>query len=885
MKALAASEIRRRFLDFFAQRGHEIVPSSSLVPADDPSLLFTNAGMVQFKRVFLGEESRSYTRAASSQKCVRAGGKHNDLDNVGYTARHHTFFEMLGNFSFGDYFKREAIAFAWEFLTAHLELPRERLWVTVFQDDDEAAALWREVAGVPADRIVRLGEKDNFWAMGDTGPCGPCSEILIDQGPGVGCGRPECRAGCDCDRYLELWNLVFMQFFRDEAGELHPLPRPSIDTGMGLERIAAVCQGKTTNFDSDLFAGLIARISGLSGRAYGAEPRDDVAMRVIADHARAGAFLVADGVLPSNEGRGYVLRRILRRAVRYGRVLGLEAPFLSEVTATVVDEMGEVYPELRAAGTFLDQVIRHEEARFAETLEFGLRLLDEEIDRLRRQGARIVPGDFIFRLYDTYGFPVDIVQDVCREEGLELDRSGFEAAMEAQRERSRRFQKSVVTRELPPIYRELLERGEGTAFVGYETLRHRARLSALVGADGAAVAAAEAGWEGELVAAETPFYGESGGQVGDRGWIRGPGGAAEVLDTRRRGDLVVHVVRVTEGRLATGEEVALEVLEARRLDTARNHTATHLLHAALRRVLGEHVKQAGSLVTPERLRFDFTHFAAVTPEELRRVEDLVNEQVRRDAEVETRVLAYREAVAEGAMALFGEKYGERVRVVSVPGWSRELCGGTHLRRTGEVGLFKILQEGSVASGVRRIEAVTGRAAVDRVHALEDLLSAAADRLRCAPREVPDRVERLAARVRELEKALEEGRGAAAAESVDDLLARAQDVNGARVLAARVRVPGAKALRDLGDRLRDRLGSGVVLLGAEAGGKALLLAMVTPDLTGRVRAGDLVKAAAGPVGGGGGGRPDMAQAGGPRPERLDEALAAGRHAVEAALGRG
>lgn len=882
MKSMPAAAIRRLFLEYFARNGHEIVPSSSLVPADDPSLLFTNAGMVQFKHIFLGEESRSYTKAASSQKCVRAGGKHNDLENVGYTARHHTFFEMLGNFSFGNYFKQEAIAFAWEFLTKEMGLPVEPLWVTVFEDDDEAAKLWQDVAGVRADRVVRLGEKDNFWAMGDTGPCGPCSEILIDQGPEVGCHRPDCRMGCDCDRYLELWNLVFMQFFRDESGVLHPLPKPSIDTGMGLERIAAVSQGKQNNFDSDCFSGLLARIGGLAGKAYGADERQDVAMRVIADHSRAATFLIADGVLPSNEGRGYVLRRIVRRAVRYGRVLGLKDPFLGGVAKVLVAEMGDVYPELSRAATFLDKVLGHEEERFAETLEFGLRLLDEQIAGLRSQGNRVIPGDFIFKLYDTYGFPVDIVQDVAKEEGLDLDRAGFEKAMAAQRLRSRQAHKGVVTQEVPEVYWQLIAKGEGQTFVGYETTRHDSQILALV-VDGEPADRVAVGWEGEAVVVETPFYAEAGGQVGDQGLITGPSGRGKVVDTVRRGDLIVHLVQVLEGELAAGDPVRLEVVEGRRLKTARNHTATHLLHAALREVLGDHVKQSGSLVGPERLRFDFTHFGAVTSEELKRVEDLVNEQIRSDRLLGTEVMAYKEAVASGAMALFGEKYGEMVRLVTVPGWSQELCGGTHVDRTGRIGLFKLVSESSVASGVRRVEAVTGQAALDRVHELEDAVNRVSQDLRCPHGEIGERVERLQDKVKELEREIERVKLAKTAENLDVLLARVRPVDGVPVLATQVAVDSAKTLRELGDRLKDKIGSGVIVLGAEAQGKALLLALVTKDLLDRFHAGRLVKDVAERVDGGGGGRPDMAQAGGTRPENLTAALEATYDLVARSMG--
>ncbi len=881
MKNISANRIRRMFLDFFKGKGHEIVSSSPLVPLNDPSLLFTNAGMVQFKGVFLGEEKRPYTRATSCQKCVRAGGKHNDLENVGYTARHHTFFEMLGNFSFGDYFKAEAISFAWEFLTGRLGLPVDRLWVTVFEDDDEAAELWPRLTGISPERVVRLGKKDNFWAMGDTGPCGPCSEILIDQGPGVGCGRPDCRVGCDCDRYLELWNLVFMQFFRDKSGTLSPLPRPSIDTGMGLERIAAICQGVESNFDTDIFAGLLAHIGHLAGKTYGQDHACDVAMRVIADHARASAFLIADGVIPSNEGRGYVLRRIIRRAVRYGRVIGLNRPFMASVARSVVDEMSSVYPELSSASSFMAKVLEHEEVRFLETLEYGLGLLDQEITRIRSTGGNRISGDFAFKLYDTYGFPVDIVQDVAKEQGLSLDRQGFRDAMARQKERSKKARRGTAMESIPEIYSQLLKQGRGSGFVGYDTTTASSAVLALV-EQGKALDKASEGWSGELVVEETPFYAESGGQLGDRGWIEGPRGRADVRDTIRRGDLIVHKVQVVRGEVAVGDKVALNVSEGLRVSTARNHTATHLLHAALRQVLGDHVKQAGSLVSPQRLRFDFTHFSAVGPDELRQVEDIVNERIREDSPVNVETVSHKEAVARGAMALFGEKYGDMVRVVTVPGFSMELCGGTHVGRTGQIGLFKIASESSVASGVRRIEALTAQPALDLVHTMDQAVSQAARGLNCQIAEVPARVADLAQKVKELEKALNKARIQNAAEDLGQIIARAQTVAGVKVLSTRVDLGDMEALRGLGDRLRDRLGSGVVALGANSGKKVLLLVMVTKDLVPGLHAGNLIKPMAKMVGGGGGGRPDMAQAGGSQPENLDRALEELPGLVEKAL---
>ena len=869
MRYLKGKEIRRLFLDYFARHGHEIVPSSPLVPADDPTLLFTNAGMVQFKKVFLGQEERPYKRAASCQKCVRAGGKHNDLENVGYTARHHTFFEMLGNFSFGDYFKREAIAFAWEFLTKELELPVERLYVTIYQDDDEAAELWKEVAGLPPERIVRLGEKDNFWAMGDTGPCGPCSEIIFDQGPEVGCGRPDCRVGCDCDRYLELWNLVFMQYERDESGRLSPLPRPCIDTGMGLERITATIQGVKTNFDCDLFAGLMAKITDLTGFHYGEDQKRDVAFRVIADHSRASAFLIADGVLPSNEGRGYVLRRIIRRAIRFGRALGLEKPFLYETALVVVDEMGEVYPELIRAKQTIEKILVLEEERFRETLERGLALLEEELSRLSARGQKVIPGEFIFKLYDTYGFPYDIVRDVALERGFSLDMAGFEREMAKQRERSRKHWKGEIAKA-PAALRRLLEAGLGKTFVGYETTEAEAEILALI-QKGNEVEEIREGEEAEAVFSKTPFYGEAGGQVGDTGLVIGPSGQAEVVDTYRLGDLFIHKLKVKSGLLRKAETVKLSVFSSRRAAIARHHTATHLLHAALRRILGEHVHQAGSLVAPDRLRFDFTHFEPLKLEEIFAIEDLVNARIRDDLPVEAKIMSYREAVNQGAMALFGEKYGEEVRVIQIGSFSMELCGGTHVHHTGEIGYFKIISEGSVSAGVRRIEAVAGEAAVNFVHELEQERQRLAFKLKTSPAELEKRLDGLLKQVKELQQEIESLRRQMARGGLEGLLQQVQEVNGVKVLAAQVEAPDAKALREMGDFLRDRLGSGVVILAAASNGKAQLLAMVTKDLVGKIHAGRIIQELAPLVGGRGGGRPDMAQGGGPKAEALAEAL--------------
>ncbi len=870
---MTGNEIREKFLQYFKERGHELVNSSPLVPHDDPTLLFTNAGMVQFKRLFMGEEKRGYVRAATSQRCVRAGGKHNDLENVGYTARHHTFFEMLGNFSFGDYFKEEAIRYAWEFLTEVVKLDRERLWISVFQDDDEAFDLWRKIAGVEADRIVRMGEKDNFWAMGDTGPCGPCSEIHYDQGPEVGCGRPDCRLGCDCDRYLEVWNLVFMQFNRAEDGQLTPLPKPSIDTGMGLERIAAVVQGKLTNYDSDLFTTIFRRIEAVTGKTYETDAKVDTAMRVIADHSRATAFLVADGVLPSNEGRGYVLRRIMRRAIRFGRFLGMDKPFLAEITGAVVEQMQGAYPHLLEARQLLTKVVNNEEERFLETIDNGLVMLNQELSRLGRAGETTVTGEFIFKLYDTFGFPVDIVRDIAIEKGLRIDETGFHTAMEAQKQQSRNSWKAGSLAEQGAGVRELLATVGKTSFVGYDRLDAESEVAGLVEASGAATRQAAKGEQVAVVCVKTPFYAESGGQVGDQGEIVGPNGRALVLDTVAVGEgLILHRAEVTEGTLAVGEKVRLQVAASLRRQTAANHTATHLLQAALREVLGEHVKQSGSLVDPERLRFDFTNFSPVTPDEIVQVEDLVNREIRANKALQTVVQDRETAVRGGATALFGEKYADEVRVVSVGDFSKELCGGSHVAATGEIGLFKIIAESGIAAGVRRIEAVTGAGALARFRETEGQLKEIAEQLKTGPEEIRNRIAKLQTRQKELEKELAQLATRQSVGNLEQIMAGAHEVNGIKVVAARIQADSPKTLREVGDRVRDRLDSGVAVLGAVLGDKVSLLAIVSKDLQGRCPAGNLVKELAAVVGGSGGGRPDMAQAGGTMPDKLDEALA-------------
>jgi len=866
---MTGDEIRSKFFDYFKRQNHQQVRSSSVVPQDDPTLLFTNAGMVQFKRTFLGEEKRSYSKAVTSQKCIRAGGKHNDLENVGYTARHHTFFEMLGNFSFGDYFKEDAIRFAWDLLVNEYHLPAEKLWISVFLDDDEAYDIWHQQVGVPADRIVRLGEKDNFWSMGDTGPCGPCSEILIDRGEQYACDREDCAAGCDCDRYLEIWNLVFMQYNRDESGNMTPLPRPSIDTGMGLERIAAVIQDVPTNFDTDLFMPIMRKIESLSGRKLGTDEATDVAMKVIADHSRAGAFMVGDGVLPSNEGRGYVLRRILRRAIRYGRNISLNKPFLHETVAAVFDVMQSGYPELLEDRAFITNVIKNEELRFSETLDNGLKLLTETINQMKESGDSVVPGDVIFKLYDTYGFPVDIVRDVVRDSRMNLDMDGYRQAMADQREKSR---SKVSFSNLSDAYKNFTANIEKMPeFVGYDHLTCDSTILLMV-VDGNGVETADAGQNVDLITRQTPFYAESGGQVGDAGQISGNGFQVDIEKTiKDPTGLIIHKGRVVSGTARTGDSVTLTVDKEKRNATEINHTATHLLHAALREVLGDHVRQAGSHVGPERLRFDFTHFSQVDTSTLNRIEELVNDRIRDNISVSIAEMSADEAFKSGAMALFEEKYGDVVRVISLDTFSKELCGGTHTDLTGNIGMFKIVSESSVASGVRRIEALTGSSAINYIQDAIKVLTDTANVLRERPENLYVRVEALLADQKSLEKELEKVKSQIAAKSADNIEADVRSVNGISVVAKKVQVDNPAALRDLADKFRDKIKSGIVVLGAENNGKALLIAIVTKDLLDRFHAGNIIKAVAAEVGGGGGGRPDMAQAGGSKPENLDAAM--------------
>ncbi len=866
---MTGNEARKIFLEYFKKHNHHQVRSSSLVPQDDPTLLFVNAGMVQFKRVFTGDEKRDYSTAVTAQKCVRAGGKHNDLENVGYTARHHTFFEMLGNFSFGDYFKEKAIDFAWDLLTNGFGFDPDKLYVSVYKDDDEAYAIWRDQVGVPEERISRLGEEDNFWAMGDTGPCGPCSEIHIDRGKEFGCDDPNCAVGCDCDRWLELWNLVFMQFERSADGTMTPLPKPSIDTGLGLERIISVLQNVPTNFDTDLFIPIMERVGELAGKKRGESREVEVAMKVIADHSRSSAFLICDGVLPSNEGRGYVLRRIMRRAIRYGRSIGLTKPFLHETVKTVFSIMDEAYPELKESAAFILNVVKNEEEKFLETLETGMKLLEATIEDLEKKNETVIPGDVIFKLYDTYGFPVDIIQDHVKETQISLDIAGFDAAMAEQKARSKSKKKFAGVGE---AYKPLTSAGVKTAFRGYDAIEMESDLLIVV-KDEAEIQTAAEGDVIELVTSATVFYAESGGQTGDKGVFENAACTIEIDDTvKDPSGLFIHKGKVVKGSCKKGDTFTLKVDAALRRATAVNHSATHILHAALRKVLGDHVKQSGSLVTPERLRFDFTHFSAVTPEELYAIEAEVNRRICENHAVHVKEMGMDEAVRSGATALFEEKYGDVVRVVSQGEFSQELCGGTHTTATGDIGLFRILSEGGIASGVRRIEAVTGMAALETVHADQAAIEKVAGLVKGAKDDLVEKVEALLSEKKAVEKELASLKAKIASKSLDDIDDNIKEINGVKVLAKRVQIENPSQLRDLADKFKAKLGSGVLLLGAESNGKALLIAMVTDDLTKTYKAGSIVKTAAGIVGGGGGGRPDMAQAGGTKPEFLDKALA-------------
>jgi alanyl-tRNA synthetase len=857
LKSMTSSEIRGSFLEFFRKNGHAVLPSSSLVPGNDPTLLFTNAGMVQFKDLFLGKESRDYSRAATAQRCVRAGGKHNDLENVGYTARHHTFFEMLGNFSFGDYFKREAIHFAWNFITGTLGIPKDRLWVTVFLEDDEAARIWTEEIGIDPTRCTRMGEASNFWSMGETGPCGPCTEIFYDHGAEIP-GGPPGSADEDGDRYVEIWNLVFMQYDRSSDGVLVPLPKPSVDTGMGLERVAAVMQGVHSNYDIDLFKSLIRSAAEITGT----DDLESSSLRVIADHIRACTFLIVDGVVPSNEGRGYVLRRIIRRAIRHGYKLGQTQPFFHKLVASLVREMGAYYAELVSGEARATQVLAQEEIRFAETLSTGMALLDAEAAKLT---STVIPGETVFRLYDTYGFPLDLTADVARERGLTIDQAGFDAAMDAQRHRARAASKFGAGT------RDSIKLSGKTDFSGYDRLTDRAVVTALI-FDGAEVTALRPGQEGQVVLDHTPFYAESGGQIGDAGLLLGSAARFIVRDTQKIGASFVHIGVLESGELRVGDGVDAQVDQERRIAIALNHSATHLLHAALRKVVGTHVEQKGSLVAADRLRFDFSHTQALTSEELRRVEDLVNSVIRSNTPAETRVMALDEAVAAGAMSLFGEKYESDVRVLSMGDFSMELCGGTHVERSGDIGLFKILSESGVAAGVRRIEAITGKMAYDWVVHTDQVLRDIAAMLRGSREDVDEKVRELLERARRLEKEVQQLKSKLASGQGGDLTSQAKDVGGIKVLAAQIDGADARSLRDAVDQLKGKLGSSVIVLATVNEGKVVLVAGVSADLLTRMKAGEIAGAVAAQVGGKGGGRADFAQAGGTQPENLGKALA-------------
>ncbi len=857
LRLMTSSEIRASFLEFFRKNGHTVVPSSSLVPGNDPTLLFTNAGMVQFKDVFLGKDTRGYARAASAQRCVRAGGKHNDLENVGYTARHHTFFEMLGNFSFGDYFKREAIHFAWNFITGTLGIPKERLWTTVYKDDDEAARIWTEEIRIDPTRCTRLGESSNFWSMGDTGPCGPCSEIFYDHGPDVP-GGPPGSPDEEGDRYVEIWNLVFMQYDRSADGVLVALPKPSVDTGMGLERVAAVMQGVRSNYDIDLFKALIREAAEITG----IRELDSPSLKVIADHIRACTFLIIDGVVPSNEGRGYVLRRIIRRAIRHGYKLGQTQPFFYKLVPTLVREMGEYYTELVQGQARAAEILAQEESRFAETLTTGMALLDAETAKLT---SPVIPGETVFRLYDTYGFPVDLTADVARERGYTIDQQGFDAAMAAQRDRGRSSSKFGVA------LKDSVKLSGRTDFSGYDRLAGAGHITALI-FDGAVVETLSVGQEGQVVLDETPFYAEGGGQIGDSGTLSGADVIFTVRDTRKIGASFAHIGVVESGTLHVGDELEARVDGERRTAIALNHSATHLLHAALRAVLGKHVQQKGSLVAPDRLRFDFSHTQAVGADDLRKIEEMVNRAIRRNDPAQTRVMALDDAVAAGAMSLFGEKYESDVRVLSFGDFSMELCGGTHVGRTGDIGLFKIISETGVAAGVRRIEAVTGQAAYEWVVRLDQVVRDIAGVLRGSREDVDEKVRELVERSKRLEKEVQQLKSKLATGQGGDVSSQAKAVGGVKVLAIQVEGADAKALRDSVDQLKQKLGSSVVVLATVQDGKVVLVAGVSADLVAQLKAGDIAGAVAAQVGGRGGGRADFAQAGGTQPENLGAALA-------------
>lgn len=889
---MTGAQIRKIFLDYFKKNGHTVVESSSLVPSNDPTLMFTTAGMVQFKDVFLGKDPRPYTRASSSQKCVRAGGKHNDLENVGFTARHHTFFEMLGNFSFGDYFKKEAIHFAWELVTKELKLPKDRLYVTVFETDDEAAEIWHKQEGVPLDRIYRFGEKDNFWAMGDTGPCGPCTELFIDRGEKYGCGKPTCKMGCDCDRYMEFWNLVFMQYDRDASGKLNPLPKPSVDTGAGLERLASILQDVDTNYDTDMFVEIIGKISKLANKPYLPKTKDEsvFSFRVIADHARATTFLISDGVMPSNEGRGYVLRRIMRRAIRHGRKLGFSGPFLHQCCGYVIDQMKEAFPDLTEKRAFIERAVMAEEEQFFKTLDRGLGLLDEELKKL--QDKKTLSGAVAFTLYDTFGFPLDLTRTICEERGISVDEKGFETHMEKQREESRKHWKGtgdqVLAAEWYQLSDQLKKAGKLPEFVGYEHLEATGETLAVIPSqaeDGSLLTLA--------VFSKTPFYGESGGQTGDRGRVRSEKGdfEGEVVDVQRPvPELIVAHLKPKRGILKVGDRVVQTVESDTRALTARNHTATHMLQWALRSVLGNHVKQAGSLVTPELLRFDFSHFQALAPEELQKVENLVNEKIWGGDAVKKQVMNKDQAIQAGAIAFFGEKYGDAVRVVSVGDYSTELCGGTHVDQSSDIHLFKIASEAGIAAGVRRIIAYTSKGAFQYLRDQDQKLKNLRDQVKASSvDEIGNKIDRMIEEQRELKKQIEKLQASQQGAEIEELLKIAKEISGVRVIAGMVEPAsdGMKKLREMADRIKQKDAASVAILGikemGEAGEKPYLVVAVGAKVSG-VHAGEIIKGSADKFGGKGGGKPDFAQAGGTRVDQLQSAIDAAKGIVLEKLGR-
>lgn len=869
---MTGNEIREKFLKFYESKGHTILPSSSLVPHEDPTLLFTNAGMNQFKNVFLGLDKRPYSRATTSQKCVRAGGKHNDLETVGRTARHHTFFEMLGNFSFGDYFKKDAITYAWEFLTEVLGLPKEKLYPTIYKDDEEAFELWQQITSVPASKIIRLGEKDNFWSMGDTGPCGPCSEIIYDRGEEFKCDAPECFVGkCDCDRWLEIWNLVFMQYNRDENGVMTPLPRPSIDTGMGLERITSVMQNVPSNYETDLLKKIINAVEKLSGKQYHKDEKG-FPFRVIADHARACTFLVADGVLPSNEGRGYVLRRILRRAVRFGKSLNIDSPFLYELVNVVVDLMGHAYPEIIDKQDYVKQVVKNEEERFSETLQDGMKIVDEMVEKVKKSGDKQISGEDAFVLYDTYGFPLDLTEDIAEENGLTVDRQGFENSMQEQRKRARAARQDTNFLSGQEAYAEIGKITGPTEFVGYENVTASSKVVGLV-VDNEVVTHAGIGEKVEVILDHTPFYAESGGQVGDQGHLTFNDTKIQILDTKKSvNGLFVHVGKIENGKIAVGDNVEAAIDVERRKRIARNHSVTHLLHKALKQTLGEHVNQAGSLVEPERLRFDFTHFQSISNEELKKIESLVNKAIMSNFNINTTISSLEDAKKSGATALFGEKYGEKVRIVRMGDYSSELCGGTHLHSTAEAGIFKIISEASVGAGLRRIEAVTGDSVVRYIEEKEALINEVSCALKATSNDLVHKAEGLMKELKEKEKEIELLQSKLVKFESQGILDQVKEIKGVKTLAVQVNAPDMDALRNMGDMLREKLGSGVIILGAVNEEKVNFLAMATKDLVEKgIHAGNIIREVAKTAGGGGGGRADMAQAGGKNPAKIEDAL--------------